>query len=573
MYRHLFNPALYLTAYGKLYSNQGALTPGTTTETVDGMSEAKILAVIESVRYERYRWSPARRVYIEKKNSAKKRPLGMPTWSDKLLQEVIRMILDAYFEPQFSDHSHGFRPNRGCGTAIEEVYRSWRGTAWFIEGDIASYFDTIDHSALVAILRTTIHDNRFLRLIENMLTAGYLEDWKFDATLSGTPQGGVASPILANIYLDMLDQYVEQYLMPMYNRGATRESNKEYRTLSSRMVAARKRGDDRKLVSKMAREVKRLPTQNPTDPNYRRLKYVRYADDFLLGFVGPKAEAEEIKQRIGGFLRDTLKLDLSEEKTLLTHASTAAARFLGYAISINRDNTRRGVGGNRTLGGQVTLRVPEGKVAEACKPYMAYGKPTHRTERMDDDAFSIISQYQAEYRGIVEYYRKAINLRDFTKLKWVMEQSLTKTLATKLKISVAQVYRRYVTTLDTPHGRTKVLRVMVPREGKKPLIATWGGIRLTRVTRGWIEDKPGKVWNTKRTELVERLLAETCERCGSTDRVEVHHVRALKDLQARGQKPRPDWLVTMASCQRKTLVVCFHCHHNVIHGRGDTARS
>src|SRR5262245_39320936 len=234
VYRQLFNPALYRTAYGRLYSNKGALTPGTTSETVDGMSEAKILDIIERVRHERYRWSPARCIYIEKKNSMKKRPLGMPTWSDKLLQEVIRMILDTYFEPQFSEHSHGFRPGRGCGTALEEVYRTWTGTAWFIEGDISSYFDSIDHTVMLEILRMNIHDNRFLRLIENLLKAGYLEDWKFNKTLSGTPQGGVVSPILANIYLDMLDQYVEQYLIPTYNRGNERERNKEYhrRTLA-----------------------------------------------------------------------------------------------------------------------------------------------------------------------------------------------------------------------------------------------------------------------------------------------------------------------------------------------------
>ena len=294
VYRQLFNPELYRTAYGKLASNKGALTRGTTTETVDGMSEEKILDIIEKVRHERYRWSPARRVYIEKKNSTKKRPLGMPTWSDKLLQEVIRMLLDAYYEPQFSDHSHGFRPNRGCGTALEEIYHGWRGTTWFIEGDISGYFDNIDHRVMLATMRETIHDNRFLRLIENCLKAGYLEDWKFNATLSGTPQGGVVSPILANIYLDRLDQFVAQTLMPAYNRGKERARNKEYHRQTAAISTARRRGESTERIRKMAREARRLPTRDATDPNYRRLKYVRYADDFLIGFTGPKAEAEEI---------------------------------------------------------------------------------------------------------------------------------------------------------------------------------------------------------------------------------------------------------------------------------------
>lgn len=278
VYRQLFNPALYRTAYARISSNKGALTPGTTTETVDGMSEAKILDIIENVRYERYRWSPARRIYVEKKNSTKKRPLGMPTWSDKLLQEVIRMILNAYYEPQFSEHSHGFRPGRGCGTALEEINREWRGTNWFIEGDISSYFDTIDHTVMIEILRMNIHDNRFLRLIENLLKAGYLEDWKYNTTLSGTPQGGVVSPILSDIYLDMLDQYVVQYLTPAYNRGEQRGPNPKYRDLSWEISKARRRGDNRDVVKKMAKQVRRLPGRNPNDPDFKRLRYVRYAD-------------------------------------------------------------------------------------------------------------------------------------------------------------------------------------------------------------------------------------------------------------------------------------------------------
>jgi len=256
VYRQLYNPELYRAAYGRLYSNKGALTPGTTTETVDGMSEAKILGIIEKVRYERYRWSPVRRIYIEKKNSTKKRPLGMPTWSDKLLQEVIRMILNAYYEPQFSNHSHGFRPNRGCGTALDEISHGWRGTTWFIEGDIASYFDTIDHTVMIEILRMNIHDNRFLRLIESLLKAGYCEDWKYNATLNGAPQGGVVSPILSNIYLDMLDQFVEQYLTPAYNRGERRGRNPEYHRAILATSIARKQGEDREKIRKMAKQAR-----------------------------------------------------------------------------------------------------------------------------------------------------------------------------------------------------------------------------------------------------------------------------------------------------------------------------
>ncbi|HEU4792094.1 MAG TPA: reverse transcriptase/maturase family protein [Nitrolancea sp.] len=209
IYRQLYNRELYLVAYGRLSRNKGAMTPGVTEETVDGMSLRKIDAIIEAVQYERYHWTPVKRVYITKPGSTKKRPLGMPTWSDKLLGEVIRLILEAYYEPQFSHCSHGFRPNRGCHTALTEIHDWWRGTAWFIEGDIKGCFDNIDHEVLLSILAERIHDNRFLRLLGNMLKAGYLEDWTYHKTLSGAPQGGVVSPILSNIYLDKLDHYIE----------------------------------------------------------------------------------------------------------------------------------------------------------------------------------------------------------------------------------------------------------------------------------------------------------------------------------------------------------------------------
>jgi len=225
LYRQLYNPSLYLLAYGRIYRNAGAMTPGITSETVDGMSLTKIGNIIDALRHEQYRWTPVRRVYIEKKSSKKKRPLGIPSWSDKLLQEVIRLLLDAYYDPQFSPASHGFRPKLGCHTVLREVYHKWVGTKWFIEGDIAQCFDTLDHEVLLTILREKIHDNRFLRLIGGLLRAAYLEDWRYNATLSGSPQGAVLSPVLSNIYLDKLDQFVVQRLLPRYTRGNRRRAN------------------------------------------------------------------------------------------------------------------------------------------------------------------------------------------------------------------------------------------------------------------------------------------------------------------------------------------------------------
>src|SRR5256884_156874 len=226
----LYNEELYLRAYAKLYPNKGAMTQGITDETVDAMSRRKIKGLIDDLRQRRFRWTPVRRIYIPKKKGT--RPLGIPTWKDKLLQEVIRSLLEEYYEPQFSNASHGFRPGRGCHTALQHIQGTWTGTRWFLEGDISKYFDTINHDTLMEILGERIHDPRFLRLIRELLEAGYVEDWKFHLTLSGTPQGAVLSPLLANVYLDRFDQYVEKTLIPEYTRGETRRSNPAYRSLN-----------------------------------------------------------------------------------------------------------------------------------------------------------------------------------------------------------------------------------------------------------------------------------------------------------------------------------------------------
>jgi group II intron reverse transcriptase/maturase len=277
LYRQLFNPQLYLLAYGRIYANNGAMTPGVTQETVDGMSVRKIEGIIDAMRHERYRFRPVRRVHIPKKNG-KTRPLGLPTWSDKLVGEVARLLLEAYYEPTFSDRSHGFRPRRGCHTALREIANTWTGTAWFIEGDIADCFGSLDHDLMIKILSEKIHDNRFLRLVRNMLTAGYLEDWKWGATLSGAPQGGVASPILSSIYLHKLDVFVETVLIPEYTRGGRRARNPAYLDLQNQLAKARRRGD-RAQARTLRRRMVSLPSADPGDPEYRRLRYCRYADD------------------------------------------------------------------------------------------------------------------------------------------------------------------------------------------------------------------------------------------------------------------------------------------------------
>jgi len=561
--RLLYNPNLYLTAYGKLYRNKGAMTEGATDETVEGMSQEKIERPIEALRDGTFQWKPVRRVYIPKKDG-KKRPLGLPDWPSKLVQEVIRLVLNAYYEPQFSGHSHGFRPERGCHTALREV-KTWDGTTWFIEGDISKCFDRLDHQVLLSILPEKIHDEPFIRLISELLEAGYLEEWKFHATLSGTPQGGVLSPLLANIYLDRLDTYVEQELIPEYTKGEKRKRNPAYHTLGTGVYRLRKQGrtEEAKLLRQ---QMQQLPSQDPEDPDFRRLKYVRYADDFLLGFTGPRSEAEEIKQKLEVFLREHLKLELSQTKTLVTHARTERARFLGYEVQVLH-NDRKQTNGRRSVNAQIGFQVPNDVIDQKCQDYTEEGKPLHRPELLKDTEFSIVSTYQAEYRGLVEYYRLAHDLsQKLPRLKWVMRRSLVKTLATKLQIPGKQVYKRYQATITVKGKSYKGLRVTKEREGKKPLVAEWGGIPLTWNIGATLNDQPEHIWNT-RSELEERLLADTCEYCGAHERCQVHHVRALKDLQVKGRRPKPRWMVLMAARQRKTMVVCKTCHEDITYGR------
>ncbi len=395
IYKLLYNPELYLMAYARLYSNDGAMTEGATEETVDAMSLAKIEAIIDALRHERYRWTPVRRVYVPKKHGNKLRALGLPSWSDKLLQEVLRLILEAFYEPQFSDHSHGFRPERGCHTALTTIKETWTGTKWYGEGDIAQYFDSVDHSVLLSILREKLHDTRFLRLLRHLLQAGYMEDWHYHKTLTGTPQGSIVSPVLSNIYLDKLDKYVEDVLIPTYTRGKERRKNRTYHALMSQAHKRRKKGK-RDEAAGLTKRAQHLPTIDPNDPTYRRLHYIRYADDTLFGFVGPRTEAEEIKQHLSQFLRETLKLELSEAKTLVTHAHTDAARFLGYDIVTQQDDEKRDKPSHRSLNGHIGLRLPTEVVEKKRALYMRQGKPVCRPELLFNDDYTIVSQYQAE---------------------------------------------------------------------------------------------------------------------------------------------------------------------------------
>ncbi len=574
IYRQLFNSNMYLGAYGKIYSNRGSLTKGSDEITVDGMNMRRIEAIISDMRQERFRWKPARRVLIKKKSGGQ-RPLSIPSFRDRLVQEVLRAMLSAYYEPRFSKNSHGFRPGRGCHTALAQVASQFTGTKWFIEGDIKGCFDNIDHDILMAILRENIHDGRLLALIENGLKAGVIDDWVYNKTYSGTPQGGILSPLLSNIYLDKLDKFVENTLIPKWTRGKRRKHNKAYKAISHQIAKAKSKGDV-ETYERLKKIQRSIPSQDPNDTSYRRLWYVRYADDYLLGFVGSKKEAEQVKRELATFLAEELKLRQSPSKTLITHATTQQARFLGYAISVYHADEKLSDGsGNRvkrrSANGRVRLGIPAGLIRKKVQSYYRNNVIHSRKELTCESVAQIIKQHQDTFRGIAEYYKFAIDRHRLGALKGVMQEQLVKTIAHKMKISGSKVYQRHSSTKIINGKEYKILLETV--ETTKGIYRfEWGGIGLIRVkpNRNTIIDDslPKPTWSTG-GELIQRLNANKCEICGSTNNVEVHHVRKLADLKKRwaGRREKPRWVKLMIARSRKTLVVCQPCHLDIHHGR------
>lgn len=430
LYRYLFSEEMFAVAYQRIYAKQGNMTPGTDGKTIDEMSLERIEKLILSLKDESYQPHPARRVYIPKKNG-KKRPLGIPSFEDKLVQEVVRLLLEAIYEGHFEGTSHGFRPHRSCHTALGMIQKSFAGAKWFIEGDIKGFFDNIDHNVLISILRERISDERFLRLIRKFLNAGYVEDWKYNKTYSGTPQGGIISPILANIYLDKFDKYIKEYAAK-FRKGDRRSVNPEYWRLNNkknRLKQKLQKTSDEQMrksylyeIAQLSKQMLSTPHKDAMDADFRRLQYVRYADDFLISVIGSKSECETIKADITQFMREQLKLELSDEKTLITHAQDKA-KFLGYEIFIRKSNAvKRNKDGvlKRDFNGAVVLSLNSAVIQEKLTEYNAmevrkidgkdvwWSKPRRYMTSMKPE--DILAQYNAEIRGLYNYYSLAINV-------------------------------------------------------------------------------------------------------------------------------------------------------------------
>lgn len=585
LYRNLYNPEFYLTAYQKIQAKQGSMTAGTDGKTVDGMGMKRINALIAKLRDFRYQPSPARRTYIPKANG-KKRPLGIPSFDDKLVQEVVRMILESIYEPTFLNTSHGFRPKRSCHTALQYVQKNFTGVKWFVEGDIKGCFDHVDHHVLVNILRRRIQDEHFIGLIWKFLKAGYMEDWVYHNTYSGTPQGSIISPILANIYLNELDVFMAQYAQT-FRQGDKRRINPDYKkTLDKRRgkqewlkrnehkISQEQKAAVKAEIDEINQYLRTIPYVDPMDDGYKRLVYVRYADDFLIGVIGSKVDAKQVKADVGQFIRQQLHLELSQEKTLITHGSDFA-QFLSFQItaSTEQNSTRTKAGYiKRSYTGRIKLYVPKEKWLKRLLSYGAlkiqYDKnngnkeiwePICRFGLRNLDDLEILNQYNAEIRGLYNYYRIAHNATVLNNFLYVMKYSMYKTFAGKYRTSMRKIIQKYTKNRDfviTYQGKS----------GEKSVVFYNQGMRRDTHVSATDPDIIGRAReNRNYTSLVQRLRGCQCEWCGATDvEIEIHHVKKLKDLSGRAE-----WERHMIARRRKTMALCHNCHVKLHAGKLD----
>ena len=570
LYRYLLRPDIYYVAYQHLYSNKGAGTKGVTDDTADGFSEIYIENIIEALKNEMYQPKPVRRTYIKKSNG-KMRPLGLPVFTDKLIQEAIRMILEAIYEPIFSDYSHGFRPVRSCHTALAQIKKEFTGARWFIEGDIKGCFDNINHAVLVEIVNQKIKDARFLKLIRLFLKAGYMEDWKYHETYSGCPQGGIISPILANIYLNELDRHIMK-IKKEFDVATKARYTPEY----TKLVGLRQRlhnkiknsnGIEReKLIEEYktaTAQMLKLPAKQCDD---KKIKYVRYADDFLIAVNGNRQDCEKIKQELTEFISTTLKMELSQEKTLITHSNTPA-RFLRYDVRVRRDQQIKPKGKfkTRSMNNKVELSIPfKDKIEKflflngIVKQRSDNGKlePIHRPQLLNRTDLEIVTIYNAELRGICNYYGLASNFNKLIYFNYLMEYSCLKTLAGKHRSKVSKIRAMY------KDGTGKWAIPYETKTGiKKMYFANYADCKGKKFTD--IVPQTAKNYSHDVTTLESRLKAKICEVCGCTDsdRYEIHHVNKVKNL-----KGKSEWEKVMIAKRRKTIVVCHKCHMAIHHG-------
>lgn len=566
--------ALWDAALNRVARNKGAETPGVDGLTFKDFGPERSSRLKTGVLSNAYRPHPVRRVHIPKSNG-KTRPLGIPTVEDRVVQEVVRSILERIYEPVFSQHSHGFRPDRSCHTALENIRCTWSGMKWFVDVDVIGYFDNIDHEILLDLLRKRIDDDKLIYLIRRMLKAGFIEDWKHNPTNSGTPQGGVVSPLLANIYLHELDEFMVA-MQAGFDKGKQRSAPPEYWRLTGRIqhrwrrihrAQAEGRSADPAIDADMRdietahTERDKLPARDPFDPNFRRLRYCRYADDFLIGIIGSKQDACEVMEQVRDFLASRLKLRMSEEKSKIVKA-TDGARFLGYDVvthtaACSRKITRKGRAYTaRSTADVLQLQVPWEKVAKFCaaKEYGTWEsmRATPRLALTHCHDAEIVMTYNAEIRGFAGYYALAKDVRKkLNKLAAMWSRSLGLTLGRKHKCTATKVLERWKC------GRDYVVRY--PVKGQPKTVRLWRQRDpLGRVNpRAAVDNYPNTaVFANRQTRSILATFAkDRCEVCDAKNvDCETHAIRYLANVSGRSVAS-----LTPTTHTRSRIYVCAPC--------------
>lgn len=555
LYRLLLNKELLTISYNIIKSKPGNMTPGTDNETLDGISNKLIDTIIGELRTQKFEFKPVRRVYIPKSNG-KLRPLGVPSPRDKLVQQAMLLILEPIYEPIFSDYSHGFRPGRSCHTALKEIRKSWSGSKWAIEGDIKGCYDNVDHHVLIKILKTKIQDERFIQLIWKLLRSGTIINNKYFSNKLGTPQGGILSPLLANIYLNELDKFVS-YIITLLNSKSTRRPNPEYKRLESRIWRLRQKisqstlnpSDEIIELIYLQKERFTIPSKNPVDTKYVRIKYIRYADDWIIGVTSEKRLATEIRLIITSFLKNELKLTLSPEKTQITYFSSRKVKFLGYLIQIGQSSNLTTTSGQkrRSAGWQPRLFIPVddliNKLSE--KNFCKNGKGIKKKGWILYPDEIITKRYNSILLGLKNYYSPADNYRtSINRIQYILKFSWAHTLATKHRTRISkQLVRSKELGLKIESNITNNIWDFKINM-KDPYI----GFKVSPL----------------RTKL---LSSDHCKICGSKDNLEMHHIKALKK---DGVLIEDRYMAAlMQRMNRKQLCVCTSCHNNIHKGEYD----
>jgi nicotine oxidoreductase len=583
LYRLMYREDLYILAYERIKSKPGNMTAGSDGATLDGFSLQTIGEIIQAMRTEQFQFKPVRQEFIPKPNG-KMRKLGIPCVRDKIVQEVMRMILEAIYDSPygayFSDVNHGFRPNRSCHTALQEYRGKWTASNWIIEGDIHACFDELDLQVLVNTLRKKIQDERFLNLIWKLLKAGYMDlHGEKRESLIGSPQGSLLSPLLANVYLHEFDEFM-QGLRARLEVGSKKRPNPVYQHLASRkrQLVARKQTKT-KGFREIVKQMRKLPTVMENDSKFIRVKFLRYADDWIVGVCGPKHLAEDIKMDSKDFLFGTLKLRLSEEKTHITNVRAEEAHFLGTTLTIGNGGIAKVVlttnrwgrpFKRRSTGWETVMKAPVEKLTKRlrdkgfCTPD---GKPLAKPAwaRLDED--QIVALYSAVNRGIQNYYRFVDNWRNLARIQHILRFSLAKTLACKLKISIRRVFRRF--------GKDLCIKV-AGKDGK--------GDREVRffLNQDWSKNREafqrGNQADMDMLVLSARMrtrskLGKPCCICGKSaqeTQIVMHHVRHLRKLSQKREPVGFNQVLRMLN--RKQIPVCEPCHQKIHQGHYDGLR-